>query len=187
MTQILLNLYHIIEKQMVLRKFITSTWLSIKNRLARLILDKISKDEQPDIVDKISTLNYILSSENFKSVSVGWNSPNKEIESKFENVQDEIFELTKIVKFIERKNDRKISSGYLNFTDKKIDICFYFRDKNKNQLNVDESIKTITQLVSILLRSYEEIRKDTSSYEFLIISSVFEQLQKTLTSLSLLK
>lgn len=172
---------------MVLMKFMTSTWSHLKNKLARVILDKISKDEEPDLIDRISTLNYILSTGNFKNISLGWNSPNQEINSKFQNVQEEIFELKKIVKFLSGKIDRKISSGYMEYTDKKIDICLYFRDKNKNQVDVEDSIKSISSLVNELIRSYEKIKEDSGSYEHLVITTIFTELQKTLLSFSLLK
>lgn len=187
MTQKIINLYHNIEKQMVLKMFITSIYLKIKTRLARIVLNKINNSEQPDPYDSISALNFILASNDFTNVSVGWNSANKPINSKFETAQDEIFELRKIDRFLNSNIDRKISSGYLEYTDKQIDICIYFKDKQNNRMDVSETIKTISVLVNNLLRSYDKIKEDKTSYEYLVISSVFEQLQKTLLSLSELK
>lgn len=172
---------------MVLMKFITSTWLHFKTKIAWVIFKNISKSEEPDMFDTLTTLNYILMSNDYSKINVGWNSPNENIETKFENVQDEIIELRKIDKILSSKIDKKPVSGYLDLDDKKIDVCLYFKNKQNLQVNVSESITNITTLVSSLLRRYEEIRKDTGTYEYMIISVVFKQLQKTLLSLSKLK
>lgn len=168
-------------------KFMTSIWLNVKNKLANVVLSKISDSDNPDIKDVISTLNYILQTKNFSNVSTGWNSPNPKIKTKFNNVQEEIIELGKLSKFLKNKVDRRLVTGYINNSLTEIDIHDYFRDKNKNKIQVSDSIKSITGFVEELLRSYENFEEDKGSYEYSMLTLVFKELENTLNSLSVLE
>jgi hypothetical protein len=163
--------------------------LIFKNTIGKLAVKILSKSEKSSLVNLIKLQIHLIETKKETTLDIGWNSVSGPIVTTNSNIQEDIFDLAKLVSQLKDTN-KKLSSSLLTEEHRSVIVRDYFSSNKKTNIDLKLSLEKLINYTQQILSEYEKIERSEDkegSYRYNELKIILNKLLPLLQSISSLK